>query len=244
MVHRVRDGYVGCGPTGPCHIVTEARMTLVRRITLVTTVAAGAALLAAAPAQAAPTAQDSGWLKSAHQYNLTEIAAGQAAQSRASSATVKELGAMFVSDHTTGDAALRAKAQLLGVSLPSAPDAMQQSELAQAKAASGAAFDAVFLRQQTAGHRQALAAGKAELAAGSDSRVLAVARMSGPTVQKHLDELLAAQASSSPTGVNAGTGGQAATNDSAPVGVGVAALGLALLAGAGTIVLRRARASA
>lgn len=219
-------------------------MTIARRMTLSLGLAAGAVVLVAAPALAAPSAQDTTWLKAAHQTNLTEIAAGTAAQSKASSATVKDLGQMFVTDHSAADAKLKAAAQQLGVTLPDTPNAEQQAQLAQASGTSGTAFDALFLTQQIAGHRTALAAGKTEVARGSDAAVLALAKASGAIVQHHLDELLAAQGKSSPTGANAGTGGQAAGAGNSPVGVAVAGLGLVLLVGAGTIVVRRARAEA
>jgi len=215
-------------------------VALSRTVPVAGGVALGAALLFASPAAAAPSGQDASWLKAAHQYNLTEIGAGQAAQSHAASATVRGLGQMFIADHTAGDAKLQAVAAQLGVSLPGTPDAAQQQQLAQASAASGSAFDALFLSSQTSGHRQALAAGTTEISSGQDASVLALAKATAPVVQHHLNELLAAQAGSSPTSVNAGSGGQAASS-TLPEGVAVAALGLVLMAGAGTVVVRRAR---
>lgn len=218
-------------------------MIVASRTALALGLAAGVTVLVAAPASAAPSAQDTSWVQAAHQYNLTEIAAGTAAQTKASSATVKDLGQMFVADHTAGDTALKAVAQQLGVTLPTAPNATQQAQLAQGDAASGTAFDAVFLSTQTAGHREALAAGKTEIANGTDPTVLAQARATGPVVQKHLDELLAAQGLSSPTGANAGTGGQAAGTDRGPASVALVGLGAVLVLGAGTVAVRRSRAT-
>ena len=215
-------------------------MALSRTVPVAGGVALGVALLFASPAAAAPSGQDASWLKAAHQYNLTEISAGQAAQSHAASATVRGLGQVFIADHTAGDAKLRAVAAQLGVSLPGTPDAAQQQQLAQASATSGSAFDALFLSSQTSGHRQALAAGTTEISSGQDASVLALARATAPVVQHHLNELLAAQAGSSPTSVNAGSGGQAASS-TVPEGVALAGLGLVLIVGAGTVVVRRAR---
>jgi len=217
-------------------------VALSRTVPVAGGLALGAALLFASPAAAAPSGQDATWLKAAHQYNLTEISAGQAAQSHAPSATVRTLGQMFIADHTAGDAKLQAVAAQFGVSLPGTPDATQQQQLAQASATSGSAFDALFLTSQTSGHRQALAAGATEISSGQDATVLALARATAPVVQHHLYELLAAQAGTSPTSVNAGSGGQAAGSTAAE-GAALAALGLVLVAGAGTVVLRRARRS-
>jgi len=220
----------------------EHPVALSRTVPVAGGLALGAALLFASPAAAAPSGQDTTWLKAAHQYNLTEISAGQAAQSHAASATVRTLGQMFIADHTAGDARLQAVAAQLGVSLPGTPDATQQQQLAQASATSGSAFDALFLNSQTSGHRQALAAGATEISSGQDSTVLVLAKATAPVVQNHLNELLAAQAGTSPTSVNAGSGGQAASSTAAE-GAALAALGLVLVAGAGTVVLRRARRS-
>lgn len=129
-------------------------MALSRTLPVAGGLALGAALAFASPAAAAPSSQDATWLKAAHQYNLTEISAGQAAQSHAASATVRNLGQMFVTDHTAGDAQLRTVAAQLGVTLPATPDATQQQQLAQASAATGTAFDALFLSSQTSGHRK------------------------------------------------------------------------------------------
>src|SRR3954466_9654806 len=81
----------------------EHNMALPRRTAIAGTLALGAALTFAGTAAAQPTAQDSGWIVVAHQSNLTEIAAGQAAQAKASSAAVRDLGQMFVQDHTAMD---------------------------------------------------------------------------------------------------------------------------------------------
>jgi len=218
----------------------EHPVALSRTVPVAGGLALGAALLFASPAAAAPSGQDASWLKAAHQYNLTEIGAGQAAQSHAASGTVRSLGQMFIADHTAGDAKLQAVAAQLGFSLPTSPNAAQQQQLAQATAASGSAFDALFLSSQTSGHRQALAAGTAEISSGQDASVLALATATAPVVQHHLNELLAAQAGSSPTSVNAGNGGQAASSTAAE-GAALAGLGLLLVAGAGTVVVRRAR---
>jgi putative membrane protein len=75
----------------------------------------GAVFVAATPAQAAPSAQDTRFLRAAHQSNLAEIATGQLAQQKATNPTVRDLGARFVTDHTPLDQALQQTAAALGV---------------------------------------------------------------------------------------------------------------------------------
>jgi putative membrane protein len=214
-------------------------MIRTHRTAMAGALALGTTLVFAGTATAQPTGQDSSWMVAAHQSNLTEIAAGKAAQAKASSATVRELGQMFVQDHTALDAKLKTAAGTLNVKLPATPNPTQQTQLKQAGALSGNAFDSLWLQQQLAGHRMALAATKTETANGQDASTLTLARSATPIIAHHLQELLAASSGSSPTSVNAGSGGQAARS-SLPAGMGAAALGLALLAGAVRVLRRRA----
>ena len=109
-----------------------------RRLALIGVAGAGLALTAAGvagatTAAAAPSAQDRAWMVAAHQSNLTEIQAGQAAQQKATSDVVKEHGQLFIRDHTRLDASLQALAKSKGVTLPSAPNAQQRATLYRAQ---------------------------------------------------------------------------------------------------------------
>lgn len=213
-----------------------------RRLALIGVAGAGLALTAAgvagATTTAAPNAQDRAFLVAAHQSNLTEIAAGKAAQAKATSSVVREHGQLFITDHTRLDASLQTVAKNLGVTLPSTPNPAQRATLASVSAKSGAAFDSAWLTSQLAGHRAAKADGVKELASGSDASVLSLDKAAAPVVQMHLTML--EQATGTPTGVNAGTGGQAAT---APGGIQTSwvLIGLGLVAAAGSLTLMRSR---
>lgn len=213
-----------------------------RRCAVIGIAGTGIALLAAGAAGAttttAPNAQDRAWLVAAHQSNLTEIAAGKAAQQKATSSVVREHGELFIRDHTRLDSSLQKVAADLGVQLPGAPNAAQQATLASVSAKSGAAFDSAWLTSQLAGHRAAKAAGATELAAGSDATVLAAAKTAAPVVQTHLT-MLEQATGAAPTGVDAGTGGQAATG--AGIRTGWTLLGLGLLVAAAALSLVRPR---
>jgi putative membrane protein len=216
-------------------------MRPVSRLLLAPATALGIVLLAAAPALAAPSGQDASWMQAVHQGNLAEIVAGQAAQQQASNGRVRQLGAMFVQDHTQLDNSLTQAAQQLGVQLPSGPTAQQQQELAAVKQKSGQAFDSAWVSSQTASHQTALAATQQELQAGSDPTVLGLARTAAPVVQKHLTELQnLAGGMGTPTSVNGGTGGQAADDGLRTAGWMIAGLGaLVVLAGTAALVRRR-----
>jgi putative membrane protein len=213
-----------------------------RRLALIGAAGAGLALTAAGVAgatTAAPSGQDRAWMVAAHQSNLTEITAGQAAQQKATTSVVKEHGQLFIRDHTRLDASLQALAKSKGVTLPSTPNAQQRATLASVSAKSGSAFDSAWLTSQLAGHQQAKAGGQTEIANGSDPDVVAAAKAAAPVVQSHLT-MLEQATGTAPTGVNGGTGGQAATAGGG-IRTGWVLLGLGLLAAAASLTLLRGR---
>ena len=219
--------------------------TSLRRLALIGVAGAGLALTAAgvagASSTAAPNAQDRAFLVAAHQSNLAEIAAGQAAQQKATTQVVREHGQLFIRDHTRLDANVRQVAQQLGVELPNAPSEVQRASLANVVAKSGAEFDKAWLQQQLASHRATLTGGNKELADGQDATVKALATASAPVVKMHLSML--EQATGTPSSVDAGTGGQAA-DGSGGINTGWVLLGLGLVAAAGSLSLVRPRRGA
>jgi putative membrane protein len=220
-------------------------MRRLSRLVLLPAAVLGAVVLAANPASAAPSDQDTMWMQTAHQSNLAEIAAGNAAEQSATTPDVKQLGAMFVQMHTQLDTALTQAAQQFGVTLPGAPTAAQQQQLAQVQQNTGQAFDTAWIAQQIGSHSTTLAATTTELQSGSDPTVLDQARTATPVVQQHLDELRsAAEKYGVPTSVPAGTGGQAA-GSTHPEGWALAGVGvLAVAAGTVGLVRRRGHAGA
>ena len=210
------------------------------RTALATAAAVGVAVLTASPAAAAPSGQDTTWVKAAHQSNLAEIAAGQAAQQSATNDDVKNLGAMFVQMHTQLDDSLKSAAQKLDVELPDAPTAQQQQQLDNVKQNSGQAFDTAWIAQQIGSHTTTLAATKKELQSGSDDQVLQLAKTATPVVQQHISELRsAAQKYGVPSSVPGGTGGQAATDGLSTAGWTATGAGLVLVVAGAAVAFRR-----
>ncbi len=202
--------------------------------------AGAVALLAipAAPAQAAPSAQDTAFLQAAHQSNLAEIAGGTLAQQKGQSQQVKDLGARFVADHTNLDNTVRQVAQALGVTLPDAPNPDQQAVAARYQQTTGAAFDTLFISTQMDAHMAAMRNGEKEIAQGQDPQAKQVAQSAAPVIAGHHDQLTAAaKALGVPVRVDSGTGGEAATDRSALLPGFLILFGLALVIGA--VVFRR-----
>ncbi|MCA2225483.1 DUF4142 domain-containing protein [Nonomuraea aurantiaca] len=133
--------------------------------------------------------QDRTFLRQAHQGNLAEIQAGQAAQDKGASHAVRELGAKLISDHTKMDDDVSRVAKQAGVDLPTQPSAAQRRQLGEVAGKSGEAFDRAWLAAQIAGHRQSLANGAKELRKGSSPEVKKLATDAKPIVQMHLDLL-------------------------------------------------------
>jgi len=217
--------------------------TSLRRLAVIATAGVGLAVTAvgaagAATSTAAPNAQDRAFLVAAHQSNLTEIAAGRAALQKGTTDVVRQHGQIFIRDHTRLDASVRQVAQRLNVTLPDEPNANQRASLASVSAKSGAAFDQAWLASQVASHRASKAAGAREIANGSDAAVIGLAKTAAPVIQMHLSML--EQATGTPSGADAGTGGQAATA-AGGMRTGWVLVGTGLLAMAGMLAVLRPR---
>lgn len=214
---------------------------LMKRL-VVTTAVIGAFLAPATAASAAPSDQDTTYLRAAHQSNLAEIAGGTIAQQKAEDQQVKDLGARFVADHTKLDTALKQTASALGVTLPSAPNAEQQALAARYRAASDEQFDALFIATQMDAHMKAMRLGETEIADGTDAEAKKAAQNAAPVIASHHNALeAAARDLGVPDTINTGTGGQAAAGTTGPLAITLIVTGLLLTAGA-VLLLRRRRA--
>ncbi|XVU30216.1 DUF4142 domain-containing protein [Actinoplanes sp. CA-054009] len=152
--------------------------------------AAGAVLAPAAPASAAPSLQDLGFLYAAHESHLFEIAGGRVAETRATDPEVRALAGRFVRDHRVMDQALTETAGRLGVPLPSEPNAAQRSRIAQYETYDPARFDVVFVLTQLLGHQTAVADGRREIRNGSEPSVVKLAQDAAPMVAAHHQALI------------------------------------------------------
>ncbi|MFD7165952.1 DUF4142 domain-containing protein [Streptomyces violascens] len=137
---------------------------------------------------ASPAASsDATFLQTIHQANLAEIAAGKDATTHANSACVKRVAAIIVRDHTALDAKGAALAKSKSIAMAKEPSAAQQQQLKDLKPKDGtAAYDTAWLKDQSAGHQQALALIDKELTSGKDSQIQAAAKAARPIVAAHL----------------------------------------------------------
>lgn len=198
------------------------------------------AVLAAVPVTAAQastqtvSAQDRQYLQKSAAGDIFEIQGGQMAERKGQSQVIRSLGARLVADHTKSLSDARDLAKKLGITLPSKPDAQMQAILGQYSAASGAAFDTVFAKEEVSDHHQDISDATTEVTQGSNTEVKQNAQQDLPVLRTHLalaQQALAAVTGRSPSSVQAGSGGTAGQ-------VPLLAPGwLALLAGAGAMLV-------
>ncbi|MFV2098341.1 DUF4142 domain-containing protein [Micromonospora sp. LOL_014] len=164
------------------------RRTVVTRLGLLAGLTAVALIPAAAHATA-PSEQDSEYLRTIHQVNLAAVQIGQLAQDKQDAdQAVKDLGGAMVADHTRLDEEVTQVAGEVDVTLPDSPTREQQDVVTRLDGLSGAEFDTAFVESQLTGYAQAIEVNNAEIAQGSDERVVNLAQEAGPV----LDDLYAA----------------------------------------------------
>ena len=144
------------------------------------------ALASSSPSPSAVSPLDKQLLTAAHQGNLWEIATSQQAQSAATAACVKRVGAGFIRDHRALDAGVVKTAAQFGVALPSGQTAAQLRQTAALKSLAGtSAYDAAWLKAQYAAHVQTLALIDEEIASGTSPLVKSLSKSARPVVARH-----------------------------------------------------------
>jgi putative membrane protein len=130
------------------------------------------------------------FLTRAAQANRFEIVTGQLAEQRATSTAVKDLGAMFVQDHTAALQQGAAVAAQLGIAVPDGLSPWQQAIADRLSHLSGRAFDAAWLGAQIDAHRSALRLHLLGAIRGENTAIRTLAQGGLPVITKHLGELL------------------------------------------------------
>ena len=214
---------------------------------LVSGAVAGVVLLGGsgqALAAAAPSSQDVTFMKANEQTNLAEITVGTIAMSKAQDQQTRDLASTTVSDHKAAQAKLMALAASLGVTLPTAPNQMQQQAAAKLQADSASAFDLDYATIQVTGHQLSISDTNAEISSGSDGSVVGYAQYYLPVATMHLkmSQDLVATLTGAPTAVPAGLGGMASAGGSTdPVGVVLTGAGVLVLLTASFVIVARRR---
>ncbi|GEL19733.1 DUF4142 domain-containing protein [Pseudonocardia asaccharolytica] len=198
---------------------------------------------AAAPGAGQATDAQRAALGQAHQGALALVALGGLGAQQGASEQVRTLGPQLQEQGQSLDQQIRSAANAQGVALGDQLSAQQQSMLADLQSRTGQPFDQAWLRAALDMQQQARDAANAVL---NDPNATPEAEAAAQRTLAQLDALLAQlrqaageAGSATPGSVNAGTGGQAATQ-TAPIGaIGLIGLGAVLLGGVGWWWCRR-----
>ncbi|MFY1631849.1 DUF4142 domain-containing protein [Solwaraspora sp. WMMB335] len=141
------------------------------------------ALLPATAHAAAPSEQDTQYLRTIHQVNLAAVEIGQSAQGKQDvDQGVRDLGGEMVSNHTQLDEEVTRVAGEVNVSLPDAPDQEQQDLVDRLNGLDGGEFDTAFVESQLMGYAQVIEVNNAEIAQGTDEQVVDLAQEADPVL--------------------------------------------------------------
>lgn len=121
-----------------------------------------------------------------HQASLWENPTGIQAQTRASSARVKEVGRILAADHVDLDRQDREVAAKLGVHLPAKPNADQQGWMAELAGESGPTYDKTFVLRLRFAHGGVFAAIAVVRASTANSLIRQFADHCHDVVLKHM----------------------------------------------------------
>jgi putative membrane protein len=201
--------------------------------------------------------QDQTFMTQNAQTDLAEIAAGKLAVARGTTAPLRQTAQTIMSDHQQVLSQLQDLARNLRVTLPNSPDTMQQQQAQQLEASSGVAFDHSYVQDEISGHQASIAQTHQEIGSGSDQQVVNFAKSYLPGAEQHLEMVQhlsntsnpnpgspsSTNSTSPPSGVNAGSGGEAAASSGMPPAVvaGLAGGGALLVLTSGGVLLVRRR---
>jgi putative membrane protein len=132
------------------------------------------------------SAWDEEWLMMSIQGDRFEIAGGQLAQQKGSTAIVRALGARLASDHTKSLKDAVDEAKEYGIQVPDSPSPSQQWELRVVSTFSGKAFDRWYSDLEVQDHRQDIQETQDEIDKGTNPDIKQLAKDDLPMLQEHL----------------------------------------------------------
>ena len=148
-------------------------------------------LVWAAPSCWADDNPDAAFYKSAAEGGLAEVELGKLAQEKSSSQSVKDFGAMMVSDHSAANEKLKGIAGAKDMQLPSSPSMGQMATKAKLEVLSGTTFDKSYIKGMVKDHEEDIKEFQREAASGRDPDAKAFAKATLATLQAHLKKIQA-----------------------------------------------------
>lgn len=129
-----------------------------RSLALLATILTAAAVAATAGAvRPQPTKADRTFVGKAGASGMFEVDSAKVALKRSKTAAVRSFAKRMITDHTRANKQLMAIAKLDQITTTTKPTTTEQTQLRALKAASSAAFDAMYAKQQVQAHKLTIA---------------------------------------------------------------------------------------
>ena len=132
-------------------------------------------------------AVDEQFLKAAARSNANEIDAGSLASAKATDGSVKQYGALMLSEHQQAQNELLPMAETKRVTVPTSPDERHMAIKQQLSQMSGRAFDSAYIITQVNDHKATLEMFVNEITNGMDQQVKDYANKYLPHIQMHFN---------------------------------------------------------
>ncbi len=120
---------------------------------------------------------------------MTEVAASELAQQKATDPAVKDYAAHMVTDHTKANGELTTLAASKGVTVPGTMDKSHKSDVDKLAKMSGGDFDKAYVKQMVSDHKSTVSLFEKEQKSGKDGDLQAFAGKTLPTLQGHLQTI-------------------------------------------------------
>ncbi len=129
---------------------------------------------------------DREFLEQAVQSNLTEIALGELARTRAANAEVKAYAEMMIMEHTTAHADLKNRATAQKWTIRDVLNDENKTKQDNLSSLQGAAFDRAYMRSQVADHQVTAGKFATQIDQGTNAELKTYAQTYKPGIDKHL----------------------------------------------------------
>jgi putative membrane protein len=134
---------------------------------------------------------DAAFYKKAAEGGIAEVQLGKLAQDKAPTPSVKEFGAMMITDHSAANDKLKAIASRKNIKLPTSPSVAQMATKTKLEVLSGAAFDKSYITGMVKDHEEDIKEFQTEADSGQDPDAKAYAVATLPTLRTHLKKIQA-----------------------------------------------------
>lgn len=138
-----------------------------------------------AAAAAGSMQQDVDFAMAAADGGMTEVKLSELAKTNASSAAVKQLADMMISDHTKAGDELKSIAAKNNLALPSEISSDHQKAVADLMAKKGADFDKAYVEQMEKDHDEAISLFESESSKGMNADLKSFADKTLPALRHH-----------------------------------------------------------